>query len=239
MSPTLGRFVGRDPLDYVDGSSMYSGYFIPNALDPSGAKRDCILKDSWWLEAPHIDSNATTFRFAGVQRHLRAGLGGIYLYEAVLLANVDVTFTAACTWWCKDPCDKEYFWDHDTAMRNQKLGHSGTGSILLVPNWGTPIFVGVRIIAKRTLVAFAKQHPDVRRPLQAWYAEAKGSRWNGPADLKERYATVSFLPRDRVVFNLGGNKYRLIIVMLYRKNTILIRFIGTHAEYDRINAEEI
>jgi len=76
-------------------------------------------------------------------------------------------------------------------------------------------------------------------PLTAWYAEALKVQWSTPQDIKTHYKTASFLADNRVVFNIGGNKYRLIVKINYVYGMVYIRFIGTHAEYDKINAEEI
>jgi mRNA interferase HigB len=97
----------------------------------------------------------------------------------------------------------------------------------------------MRVIAKKALVAFWTKHPDARGPLNQWWAEAKRAAWKGPNDIKERYASASIIGNSRVVFNIGGNKYRLVVVVLYKFGTLYIRFVGTHAEYDRIDAEEI
>lgn len=97
----------------------------------------------------------------------------------------------------------------------------------------------MRVIAKRTLVEFWQKHPDSQSPLAAWYAEAAKGEWNTPQEIKNLYKTASFLEGNRVVFNIGGNKYRLIAKINYPHGVIYIRFVGTHAEYDKINAEEV
>jgi len=75
--------------------------------------------------------------------------------------------------------------------------------------------------------------------LVAWYSEAIKAEWSAPQEIKTRYKTASFLADNRVVFNVGGNKYRLVVKINYPYGTVYIRFIGPHAEYDRIHAEEI
>jgi mRNA interferase HigB len=97
----------------------------------------------------------------------------------------------------------------------------------------------MRVITKRTLLDFWEKHPDALNPLSAWYAEAVKGQWSTPQDIKAQYKTASFLGDNRVVFNIGGNKYRLIVKINYPYGTVYIRFIGTHAEYDKIKAEEI
>ena len=97
----------------------------------------------------------------------------------------------------------------------------------------------MRVITKRTLLRFWEEHPDAIRPLTAWYAEAVKAKWTTPQEIKAHYKTASFLAGNRVVFNVGGNKYRLIVKINYPYGTVYIRFIGTHAEYDKIKAKEI
>jgi mRNA interferase HigB len=98
----------------------------------------------------------------------------------------------------------------------------------------------MRVIARSTLVRFWASRGDARGPLQAWLAVARAAEWAGPQDIKIAFGTrADFLPRNRVVFDVGGNKYRLVAVILYRRKAIYVRFIGTHAEYDRIDATTI
>jgi len=97
----------------------------------------------------------------------------------------------------------------------------------------------VRIIALKTLKLFWEKHPDAEGPLKAWYTEAKKAKWNSPRDIKAEYRTASILRNNRVVFNIKGNTYRLVVAVRYEFQFVYIRFLGTHAEYDKINAEEI
>lgn len=97
----------------------------------------------------------------------------------------------------------------------------------------------MRVISKRTLQDFCQCHKEAEHPLTAWYAEAVKAQWQSPQEIKTHYQTASFLCENRIVFNIGGNKYRLIVKINYAYNTVYIRFVGTHAEYDKINAEEI
>ena len=97
----------------------------------------------------------------------------------------------------------------------------------------------MRVISKRTLQEFWNCHNEAEHPLAAWYAEVMKAEWQSPKEIKAHYQTASFLRNNRVVFNIGGNKYRLIVKINYAYNTVYIRFVGTHAEYDKINAEEI
>lgn len=92
----------------------------------------------------------------------------------------------------------------------------------------------MHVISRRTLVEFWASEPQAEVPLRAWWAEAECANWKCPQDIKERYATADIVGNDRIVFNIGGNKYRLIARINYRSGTVFIRFIGTHKEYDRI-----
>ena len=97
----------------------------------------------------------------------------------------------------------------------------------------------MRIIAKRTLREFWEQHPDAEEPLLAWYREVKQEDWDMPAKLKEKYRSASIVGGNRVVFNIRGNHYRLVVKINYPARTVFVRFIGTHAEYDAIDVEEV
>ena len=97
----------------------------------------------------------------------------------------------------------------------------------------------MRIIAKKTLRDFWKIHPDSEQQLKSWYQETSKAAWEGPKEIKLEYPSASFLADNRVVFNIKGNHYRLIVRINYDYQMIWIRFIGTHAEYDKINAKTI
>ena len=94
----------------------------------------------------------------------------------------------------------------------------------------------MRVIAVSTLRAFWEQHPPAGEPLRSWYAIASRVGWKSPADIKAAYRNASFLPGNRVVFNIKGNDYRLIVAIHYDRGLMYIRFVGTHAQYDRIDA---
>ena len=91
----------------------------------------------------------------------------------------------------------------------------------------------------KTLKSFWEEHPDAESPLRAWYTEAKKAGWKGPQDIKTEYRTASIVRNNRAVFNIKGNKYRLVVAVKYDFQIVYIRFIGTHAAYDDIRAEEI
>ena len=80
---------------------------------------------------------------------------------------------------------------------------------------------------------------DSEGPLKAWFAVTEQADWSSPADVKDQYRHASFVGNDRVVFNIAGNKYRIVALILFRTRTILIRFVGTHHEYDDIDASKI
>ena len=96
-----------------------------------------------------------------------------------------------------------------------------------------------RIIAKRTLRGFWEKHSDCEQYLKTWHETTRTSNWKSPNEIKKTYASASILRNNRVVFNIKGNSYRLIVKFNYKKQWAFIRFIGTHAQYDEINAETI
>lgn len=98
----------------------------------------------------------------------------------------------------------------------------------------------VQIIAKRTLRIFWERHPQARTPMQVWFAMVSKSTWNSPADLKAEFgASVDFVADNRAIFDIGGNKYRLVVRVAYSHQRVLIKFVGTPAEYDRIDARTV
>jgi mRNA interferase HigB len=97
----------------------------------------------------------------------------------------------------------------------------------------------VRIIAKRTLRNFWTKHKDCEQQLKSWYKEAEDAIWKGPNEIKTDYPAASFLAENRVVFNLKGNKYRLVVKINYSYKIVWIRFVGTYSEYDKIDATKI
>ena len=97
----------------------------------------------------------------------------------------------------------------------------------------------MRVIAVRTLRDFWNEYPDAEQPLRAWYREAKAAVWATPHDVKAMYRSASVVGGNRVVFNIAGNKYRLVVRCNYHYQIAYVRFVGTHAEYDRIDVENI
>jgi len=98
----------------------------------------------------------------------------------------------------------------------------------------------VQVIAKRTLRQFWQRHARAETTLRAWHATVSRSQWSGPADVKTEFgATVDFIGDNRLIFDVGGNRYRLIVHVSYTYKRILVKFVGTHAEYDRIDPEAV
>ena len=97
----------------------------------------------------------------------------------------------------------------------------------------------MRVIAKKILREFWEKHNDSEDQLKTWYNEASKAKWISPSDIKNGYPKASILKAGRVVFNICGNKYRLIAHINYLRQWVFIRFIGTHEDYDKIDAEKI
>ena len=97
----------------------------------------------------------------------------------------------------------------------------------------------MRVIAKKILRDFWAKHSDSEQQLKSWYQEANNAEWKSPNEIKTKYSSASIINNDRIVFNIKGNNYRLIIKINFDYQIIWIRFIGTHSEYDRINVSEI
>ena|SRR5689334_1961891 len=97
----------------------------------------------------------------------------------------------------------------------------------------------MRIIAKRTLREFWGVNPDAEDPLLAWYREAEAADWDSPAKVKSQYRSASIIANNRVVFNIKGNDYRLVVKINYKYRVIYIRKICTHEEYDEIDVEKV
>lgn len=97
----------------------------------------------------------------------------------------------------------------------------------------------MRVIALSALREFWARHPQAETALRVWYAEAGRADWKSPADIKAAHRNASFLANNRVVFNIKGNDYRLVAAVHYNRGMMFVRFVGTHAEYDRIDAAMI
>ena len=97
----------------------------------------------------------------------------------------------------------------------------------------------MRVIAKKILREFWSKQTDSEEQLKTWYREATNATWASPAEIKSHYAKASILKNGRVVFNIAGNKYRLVVQVNYKRGWVFIRFIGSHTEYEKINADRI
>ena len=97
----------------------------------------------------------------------------------------------------------------------------------------------MRVISRRPLNDLASRFPEAKVELDAWFHEAEGASWANPAQIKAKYGSASILKGSRVVFNICGNKYRLVVKINYAYAVVYVRFAGTHREYDRVNVEEI
>ncbi len=93
----------------------------------------------------------------------------------------------------------------------------------------------MRIIAKRTLKKFWEKHPDSENALKIWYQTVSRSVWRNVAEMKKQYGTADLVGNERVVFDIKGNKYRLIAKVDFEYQLVFIRFVGSHSEYDVIN----
>lgn len=97
----------------------------------------------------------------------------------------------------------------------------------------------LRVIAKKIVRDFWESHADCEQQLKSWFQEASRAQWKNPNEIKQEYPSASILNDNRVIFNIKGNNYRLIVKINYEYQIVWIRFIGTHADYDKINATEI
>jgi mRNA interferase HigB len=97
----------------------------------------------------------------------------------------------------------------------------------------------MRVIAVPTLRSFWKKHPDAEQALKAWYDEVSHAQWKQPADIKAHYRHASVLKNRRVVFNIKGNDYRLVVALSYKLQIVYVKFVGTHRQYDAVDAETV
>ncbi|MBR0100787.1 MAG: type II toxin-antitoxin system HigB family toxin [Treponema sp.] len=97
----------------------------------------------------------------------------------------------------------------------------------------------MHVISRKTLSDYWQKVPEAEQALRAWFCEAQKARWTSPAEIKEKYRSASFLKENRVVFNICGNKHRLIVCINYASKTVFVRFVGSHSDYDKIKAEEV
>ena len=99
--------------------------------------------------------------------------------------------------------------------------------------------MSMRIISQKTLKDFWERHSDAEQALQAWYADLKAAKWKSTSEIKSAYRNASFVGNNRVVFNIKGNTYRVVVAIQYQFGIVYIRFVGTHEEYDQIDAAAV
>ncbi len=97
----------------------------------------------------------------------------------------------------------------------------------------------MRIIKKKVLSEFYRKHTNAKMPLEEWYAKTKKAKWQSFSDIKRTFNSVDSIGNQHYVFDIKGNKYRLVVVIKITIKTVFIRFVGTHAEYDKIDAKNI
>jgi mRNA interferase HigB len=97
----------------------------------------------------------------------------------------------------------------------------------------------MHIISRRPLREFSKRHPPAKTPLDAWFSEVNRAEWKAFADVRATYGSADVVAGNRVIFNIGGNKYRLVVKIAYKCGTVFVRFVGTHVEYNAIDAKTI
>lgn len=97
----------------------------------------------------------------------------------------------------------------------------------------------MRIIAKRALRQFWERSPQAQAPLETWFRTVSKADWKGPADVRATFRSADFVAGNRVIFDILNNRFRLVAHVAYRHHTVLVKFVGTHADYDRINPEDV
>jgi len=97
----------------------------------------------------------------------------------------------------------------------------------------------MHVISRPRLIKFWTDHPDSETPLRVWFKKVEQSKWKNVNELKTDFPTADYVGNDRVVFNIKGNKYRIIVLVYFTGQKMFIRFVGTHAEYDKIDAKTI
>jgi mRNA interferase HigB len=98
---------------------------------------------------------------------------------------------------------------------------------------------GMNVVARRTLVAYWTKHPQAKGVLSAWYAIVKAAEWKDSQDIRAQFNSADFVGDNRVIFDVGGNNYRLVVRVSYKFKQVLIKFVGSHAEYDRIDPDTV
>ena len=93
----------------------------------------------------------------------------------------------------------------------------------------------MRIVGTRALRRCWEKHNQARKPLQAWHAIVEKAMWDGPQDIRNQFGSADFVANNRVIFNIGGNKFRLVALVAYGAKAVYVKFADTHAEYDKID----
>lgn len=109
----------------------------------------------------------------------------------------------------------------------------------MLPNWYCFVYLHMRVIAVRTLKKYIQEFSKAEQPILSWYEEVNAAEWNNPNQLKAQYGNASILTEKRVVFNIHGNTYRLIVDVEYRLKIVFVVWFGTHKEYDKIDAKKV
>lgn len=97
----------------------------------------------------------------------------------------------------------------------------------------------MRIVAKKTIVAFYTWHADAKVALEDWYEKVESAEWENIAQLRMSFASADHVGNKRIVFNIRGNEYRLVAIVLFKFKMVYVRFIGTHQDYDKLSEEQI
>ena len=105
--------------------------------------------------------------------------------------------------------------------------------------WELTYYICMRVIAKKTLKEYFEKNAESKQPLLIWFKEVNNGKWKNHNEMKETFSSLSIIPNERIVFNIKGNKYRIVAKVNYDYQIIWIRFVGTHAEYDKIDATKI
>jgi mRNA interferase HigB len=100
---------------------------------------------------------------------------------------------------------------------------------------GSDYIASMQVVALRTLKLFWTRHPQAETPLRTWHSAVSAAEWTGPSDVKASFGSADFIADNRVIFNIGGNKFRLIAHVSHEYKAVLVKFVGTHAEYDAID----
>ncbi len=97
----------------------------------------------------------------------------------------------------------------------------------------------MHVITRKRLREFWERHPRAERPLRDWYTVVSHAAWRSTHEVRAAFGSADFVADNRVIFDLGGNKFRLVAIVAYRSQRVFVRFVGTHAEYDRIDAATV